>query len=74
MEIETEPEDNGKKEIHIENRGSSGSLYGIGMIGAWVYYLRDVKTFQEGLTGFLKGIVWPAIVVYRLLQFLEKQE
>lgn len=52
--------------------GSSGAVYGLGMIGAWVYYLKGVTTFREGAIGFLKGLAWPAFLVYDLLKFLHK--
>lgn len=31
------------------------------------------STFREGLLGFMKGIVWPAFLVYELLEFLNKE-
>jgi hypothetical protein len=46
-------------------------VYGIGLIGAWVYYFQHATTFVAFLLGFLKGIVWPAMVVYKLLEFLK---
>jgi hypothetical protein len=52
--------------------GSSDSVYGLGMIGAWVYYFKRATTFKEGVLGFFKGIVWPAILVYEVLKLLEK--
>ncbi len=59
-------------EIH-HSGGSGGAVYGLGLIGAWVYYLRGVTTFREGVMGFLKGLVWPAFMVYELLVFLNKE-
>lgn len=53
--------------------GSSGAVYGLGMIGAWVYYLKGVTSFREGVIGFLKGLAWPAFLVYDLLKFLHKE-
>ncbi len=66
----TEKED--QKEVE-QHGGSSGTVYGLGLIGAWVYYIGRAKTFQEGLVGFLKGLVWPAYLVYGLLKFLDKE-
>jgi hypothetical protein len=51
--------------------GASAPVYGIGLIGAWVYYFQHATTFVAFLLGFLKGIVWPALVVYKLLEFLK---
>jgi len=51
--------------------GSSGAVYGLGMIGAAVYYLQHATTFGAGVLGILKAIVWPALVVYQVLGFLK---
>ena len=53
-------------------RQGGDAVYGIGLIGAWVYYLRRATTLREGVEGFLKGIFWPAFMVYDLLIFLHK--
>jgi hypothetical protein len=53
--------------------GSSDAVYGLGLIGAWVFYLSRATTFQQGVVGFFKGIFWPAFLVYELLIFLEKE-
>ena len=53
------------------NNGSSGAIYGLGFIGALVYFIQHASNFGEGLLGVLKAMVWPAFVVYKLLQFLK---
>ncbi len=50
--------------------GASDAVYGFGLIGAWVYYLSHAATFWLGVLGILKGIVWPAMLVYELLKYL----
>lgn len=52
---------------------SSDTVYGIGMIGAWVYYFKNITTFKEGVIAFFKGFAWPAILVYELFTFLRKE-
>jgi hypothetical protein len=49
---------------------SGGAVYGLGFIGAIIYYVSTATTFWIGVLGFLKAIVWPAFMVYELLQFL----
>ena len=49
----------------------SGAVYGLGFIGALVYFIQNAHTFGEGLFGVLKAIVWPALAVYKLLGFLK---
>lgn len=40
------------------------AVYGLGMIGAWVYFWRRADSTGERATGLLKGMVWPAFLVY----------
>ncbi|MEI7719246.1 MAG: hypothetical protein WCI72_05240 [archaeon] len=47
-----------------------GSIYGLGFIGAAVYYISTASGFWVGVLGFLKALVWPAFLVYELLKFL----
>lgn len=65
----TEKED---KEVNVEVQGgSSNTVYGLGLIGAWVYFIGRADTTEERIKGFFKGLVWPAILIYKLLKFLE---
>lgn len=50
--------------------GAGGAVYGIGFVGALVYYLQNADTFWVGVVGVLKAIVWPAFLVYELLNSL----
>lgn len=52
------------------NHGSSGVIYGLGFIGAVVYFIQNAATFQDGVIGVAKALVWPALLVYKLLGFL----
>lgn len=51
--------------------GACGAIYGFGAVGAAVYFLQHATSFWMGALGILKAIVWPALVVYRLLDFLK---
>ena len=59
------------KNIYRNSGGSGGAVYGLGLIGAAIYFIQQAPTFWLGVLGFLKAIVWPAFVVYRLLDFLK---
>jgi len=48
----------------------SGAAYGLGLIGALVYFIQNAETFWMGAIGVLKALVWPAFIVYKLLEFL----
>ena len=52
------------------NSGIAGSAYFMAFIGAAVYYIQSATSFGMGVVGFLKAIVWPAFLVYNLLQFI----
>ena len=54
----------------VYQRGASEAVYGLGLIGAWVYFIGHAATFWLGVLGFLKGIVWPALLVYEALKYL----
>jgi hypothetical protein len=45
-------------------------VYGLGLFGAWVYFIGHATTFWLGVLGFLKGIVWPALLVFEALKYL----
>jgi hypothetical protein len=47
-----------------------GGVYFLGFIGAVVYYIQNAVGFWNGVLGVLKSIVWPAILIYKLLGFL----
>lgn len=49
---------------------SSGAIYGLGFIGAAIYFISQATTFWAGVLGFLKAIVWPAFLVYDAFKFL----
>jgi hypothetical protein len=49
---------------------TTGGLYGLGFLGALVYYLQRAPTFGAGLLGILKALFWPAVLVYGLFQSL----
>jgi hypothetical protein len=54
--------------------GGSGPVYGLGLIGAWVYYFKRAETNQDKVKAFFKGLVWPAFLVYDLFIFLNKEK
>ena len=64
------PEQERQKTKVIYKGASSAPVYGLGLIGAWIYYLSHATTFWIGVLGILKGIVWPAMLVYELLKYL----
>ena len=64
------PNQDRQKTKVIYKGASSAPVYGLGLIGAWVYYLSHATTFWIGVLGILKGIVWPAMLVYEVMKYL----
>lgn len=54
----------------VQNNASSGAVYGLGFIGAAIYYISTATGFWIGVLGFLKAIVWPVFLVYEALKHL----
>lgn len=51
------------------NHAAGGAVYGMGFLGAAIYFIQHATTFWMGVIGILKAIVWPAFLVYKLLEF-----
>ena len=51
--------------------GGSGAVYGLGMIGALVYYWRKADGTGARLRSVPRAFVWPAFVVHDLLRHLD---
>lgn len=57
-----------KKEV--QHSAPAGAVYGLGLIGAAVYFISHAAGFWMGVLGFLKAIVWPAFLVYEAFKHL----
>lgn len=55
---------------HHGHGAGGGAVYGLGLIGALVYFLQHATTLGDGIFGILKAIVWPALLVYQALKGL----
>lgn len=54
----------------IQKSAPCGAIYGLGLIGAAIYFIAHAATFWAGVLGFLKAIIWPAIMVYELFKHM----
>jgi hypothetical protein len=50
---------------------NNGAIYGLGIIGAAVYFIQQATGFWMGALGLLKAVVWPAVVIYKVLELLK---
>lgn len=54
----------------VQKNASSGAVYGMGFIGAAVYYISSATSFSMGVWGFIKAMLWPGFLVYEVLKHL----
>ncbi len=55
------------------SRGPSpggGAVFGLGLIGALVWFWQQADGFGEHVVGILKAFVWPAFLVYKAFKGL----
>lgn len=57
-------------DCHYGGKGGMSAVYGLGFIGAAIYYISTSTGFWAGALGILKAAVWPAFTVFELLKFL----
>ncbi|MBI4080938.1 MAG: hypothetical protein HY430_04170 [Candidatus Levybacteria bacterium] len=55
----------------MKHNAGSGAIYGIGMLGALVYYIQHATSFVDGLIGIFKAIFWPGVILYKVLEILQ---
>jgi hypothetical protein len=54
----------------ITSPAPNNAVYGLGMIGAAIYYISTATSFWLGAFGLLKAVLWPAFLVYEALKSL----
>lgn len=55
---------------HIQQHGSNGAIYGLGMIGAAIYFISIATSFRVGVLWFLKALIRPVFLVHGLLKHM----
>lgn len=54
----------------VQNNAPAGAVYGLGLIGAAIYYIGAATSFGMGVLGFLKAVIWPVFLVMEALKSL----
>ena len=76
IKMEMKEQGNVEKEVKssCKTKGGDGAcgvaVYGLGIIGAAIYYISAATGFWPGVVGFLKALVWPVFLVYEVLKFI----
>lgn len=52
-------------------RGGGSAVYGLGFIGALIYYIQTATSIGMGIVGFFKAIFWPAFLIYKVFTMLQ---
>jgi hypothetical protein len=70
--METNQVEYQQKRCHENYHHSNGgnAVYGLGLIGAAIFYIGQATTFWMGVLGFLKALVWPVFLVLEALKAL----
>lgn len=55
----------------MKDNHASNAVYGLGFIGAIIYFFSHATTFWMGVLGIFKAIVWPAMLVYYALMYFK---
>ena len=53
------------------HHGGSNAIYGLGVVGALFYFLQGASTFTMVVMGIGKAFFWPAILMFKLLTYLQ---
>ena len=56
------------------NRGGAatgGAVYGLGFIGALVYFIQSATSLWDGVYGVFQSIFWPAYLVWGVFHGLK---
>ncbi|MBG0787427.1 MAG: hypothetical protein H0S79_20235 [Anaerolineaceae bacterium] len=70
METERVEYHNGHCQNNYHHSNGGNAVYGLGLIGAAIFYIGQATTFWMGVLGFLKAIVWPVFLVLEALKAL----
>ncbi len=56
---------------HNSTCGGGNAVYGLGLVGAAIYFLQHAPTVWLVIVGLFKAFIWPVFVVYELLKFFQ---
>ncbi len=62
--------DDKKKMKVVSDHGPAGFAMFLAFVGAFVYFAQGAKNFLDYVNAFFEAIVWPAILVFNVLQML----
>jgi len=54
----------------VQNTAPASAVYGLGLVGAAIYFISASTGFWMGVVGVLKALVWPGFLVYEAFKHL----
>jgi hypothetical protein len=63
-------DNNNSGKNNVNSGGMLGGVYFVTVVGAAIYFLQNAASFWGGALAILKAFVWPAFVVYKVLELL----
>lgn len=54
----------------IVNNSGSNAIYGLGIFGAFIYFMQQANSFWSVIWGIIQAVFWPAVLVYEALKLL----
>lgn len=55
----------------MRNNAGTGAIYGIGVLGALVYFIQHASSLVDGIIGIILAFFWPGVLVYKALEMLK---
>lgn len=59
-----------KKVVKMKGGSTPGPFYGLGMLGAAVFFVQQAEGFWEVVVALLKAIIWPAYFVWEVFKYI----
>ena len=74
MDAELQEDSMNGERLHRASPAASpgGAVYGLGMVGAFVWFWQQAESPAERVIALLKAIVWPAILVYEAFKAFKR--
>ncbi len=57
-----------KKSSSADTNQGGNAVYVVGFVGALIYFMQAATSFWGVILGFFQALVWPAYIVYKLLE------
>jgi len=59
-----------KSIVMMKGASPAGPFYGLGIVGAMIFYIQQADGFFPIIWAIIKAFIWPAFFVYDVLKFV----